>query len=279
MKKNKLAFKLIDMGLKAETLANLTESQLRLLYNKLNEGKKEPKEQVTQITEPSKPSYKVGPKGGNLPPSQKGYSMTKNTDGTMSATPNEGEMKEGKKKSKKYNPWAICTSSVGRKDKKKYERCVMDVKKSIKEGKDPINLFLEEKIVSLLERHLQPRITKKEFLEMILESETKEKEKTREKDAPTKPNRSKPDKDNPYKPKHKPAPQAKKLREFVGTETAPSKPITKPTTKPGKPDKDSPYRPKHRPAPQAGNKNLFPWEEISQIAKSKGLGFITNYIN
>jgi len=190
-------------------------------------------------------------------------------------------MKEGKKKTpkKKYNPWAICTAQVGRKDKKKYERCVMDVKKSIKEGKDPVNLFLEKKIVSLLERHLQPKISKKEFLEMISESETKEKQKTREKDAPSKPNRTKPDKDNPYRPKHIPAPQAKKLREFVGTETAPSKPITKPTTKPGKPDKDSPYRPKHRPAPQAGNKNLFPWEEISQIAKSSGLGFITNYIN
>lgn len=265
MKKNKLAFKLIDMGLKAETLANLTESQLRLLYNKLNEGKKETKE-AELVLDPKNPEdQKIAKEKGVM-----------DQQGKIKVDATEAKKKRSKKK---YNPWAICTSSVGRKDKKKYERCVMDVKKSIKEGKDPVNLFLEEKIVSLLERHLQPRITKKEFLEMISESETKEKEKTREKDAPTKPNRSKPDKDNPYKPKHKPAPQAKKLREFVGTETAPSKPITKPTTKPGKPDKDSPYRPKHRPAPQAGNKNLFPWEEISQIAKSKGLGFITNYIN
>jgi len=277
MKKNKLAFKLIDMGLKAETLANLTESQLRLLYNKLNEQPSpavtKQQKTVTSYTIPTNAETEIPTGGKNVVVSTKG--------GKTSVTPMESEMKEGKKKTpkKKYNPWAICTAQVGRKDKKKYERCVMDVKKSIKEGKDPVNLFLEEKIVSLLERHLQPRITKKEFLEMISESETKEKEKTREKDAPTKPNRSKPDKDNPYKPKHKPAPQAKKLREFVGTETAPSKPITKPTTKPGKPDKDSPYRPKHRPAPQAGNKNLFPWEEISQIAKSKGLGFITNYIN
>ena len=37
MSKTKLAFKLIDMGLNAETLSNLTESQLRLLYKKLNE--------------------------------------------------------------------------------------------------------------------------------------------------------------------------------------------------------------------------------------------------
>jgi hypothetical protein len=30
MKKNKLAFKLIDMGLKAETLANLTDDEIKL---------------------------------------------------------------------------------------------------------------------------------------------------------------------------------------------------------------------------------------------------------
>ena len=39
-----------------------------------------------------------------------------------------------KKKRKEYdpNPWAVCTKSVGRKDKKKYERCVMDVKEQQK---------------------------------------------------------------------------------------------------------------------------------------------------
>jgi len=29
----------------------------------------------------------------------------------------------------KDNPWAICTASVGREDKEKYEKCVMNVKK------------------------------------------------------------------------------------------------------------------------------------------------------
>jgi hypothetical protein len=38
-------------------------------------------------------------------------------------------MYEGKKEK---NPWAICTASVGRDDKEKYEKCVMDIKK--KEG-------------------------------------------------------------------------------------------------------------------------------------------------
>jgi len=29
----------------------------------------------------------------------------------------------------KVNPWAVCTAQVGREDKDKYERCVLDVKK------------------------------------------------------------------------------------------------------------------------------------------------------
>lgn len=37
---------------------------------------------------------------------------------------------EARKKYGKVNPWAVCTSKVGRDDKKKYERCVKDVKKS-----------------------------------------------------------------------------------------------------------------------------------------------------
>ena len=204
MRKNKLAFKLIDMGLKAETLANLTESQLRLLYNKLNEGKKEAKEATTTYSPNEEiPVDKVDPK-----------KITKNSDGSVSVE----ETNEAKKKrsKKKYNPWAICTSSVGRKNKKKYERCVMDVKKSIKEGKDPINLFLEEKIVSLLEKHIQPKISKKEFLQMISETET----------APAKPKvpvvepGKKPKTPFSPKPGIKPAPKAGE------TETA------EPTTKP-----------------------------------------------
>jgi hypothetical protein len=253
MKKNKLAFKLIDMGLKAETLANLTESQLRLLYNKLNEGKKETKEAVTPVSIPAKTGFKVDPtKPSDLPPTEKGYSVGKNpTDpNTMIAMPKEGEMAEGKKKSKKYNPFAICASSVGRKDKEKYERCVMGVKESIKEGKDPVNLFLEEKIVSLLEQHIQPKISKKDFLQMIFETETapakpKEKEKGKERKGPF------------DVPKVKPAPKAKK--ETNGAETETAEPIVKPknpTTKP-----KTPFSPKPgvKPAPKAGKGSVPTW--------------------
>tara|TARA_Y100000593_G_scaffold21495_1_gene43186 strand:- start:1552 stop:1974 length:423 start_codon:yes stop_codon:yes gene_type:complete len=32
------------------------------------------------------------------------------------------------------NPWAICTAKVGREDKEKYEKCVLGVKKQLKEA-------------------------------------------------------------------------------------------------------------------------------------------------
>lgn len=41
----------------------------------------------------------------------------------------EGGMSRIEEENKKNNPWAICTSSVGREDKEKYEACVKDVKK------------------------------------------------------------------------------------------------------------------------------------------------------
>jgi hypothetical protein len=250
MKKNKLAFKLIDMGLKAETLANLTESQLRLLYKKLNEqvtpagNVTKQTKQVTTYSVPPGSETEVPTGGKNVVVSTKG--------GKTAITPMESEMKEGKKtKSKKYNPWAICSSSVGREDKEKYERCVMDVKKSVKEGKDPINLFLEEKIVSLLEKHVQPKISKKEFINMISETETapakpKEKEKT-EKGKPK----------TPFSPKPgvKPAPKAKK--ETNEAETA--EPIVKPKTPTTKPKTPFSPKPGVKPAPKAGKKSVPSW--------------------
>lgn len=39
------------------------------------------------------------------------------------------EITEARKKYGKVNPWAVCTKSVGRDDKKKYEKCVKGVKK------------------------------------------------------------------------------------------------------------------------------------------------------
>jgi hypothetical protein len=246
MKTDNAAFKLMDMGFKAETLASLTESQLVKLYKKLNEGKKEANE-VQQVTTTKLVATPDEVKKGV---STQGKSMAKQL-------PNGSfEFTEGKGKSKKYNPWAICTSTVGRKDKKKYERCVMDVKKSVKEGRDPSELFLENKIVYLLERHIQPKISKKEFLDMIKESETQTPVKPK---VPTvKPGETTKRPSTPYSPKPgvKPAPKAK-----METKEQSSPTIAPPKEKEKTKTPSTPYKPKPgvKPAPKAGKKSVPSW--------------------
>jgi hypothetical protein len=243
MKINKKALELIEKGLSSSTVSKLTESQVQVLHSKLFIS-----EQVTEV--PSKKTYKVGPKGGSLPPNQKGYSLRQdpNTkevvaqaaeselgeDVEVTTDPNKetetqdpkqvgpssddgfGDetdgmgMFEGKEKNKP-NPWAICHSQVGPKKSRKWERCVREVKKQLEEGKNPVSLFIESQIMKIVEKNLPPRITKGDLIKHLSEQ---------------------------------------------GPATAPTKPATKPTTKPGtKP------RPKHpgqnpnpgvNPAPKAG---------------------------
>lgn len=225
MKTNIKALELIERGLSSKTVSKLTESQINVLHSKLVS------EQVSEV--PSKKTYKVGPKGGSLPPNPKGYSVRQdpNTkevlataaesevseqddfdlDADQSYTGQQGShdeyqsaddgmdddtspenkdskmvgMTEGKKKSKKNedNPWAICTAQLGKefgtrerhlwsaKENNKYERCVKDVKKSLKEGKNPLSLFLENEIEKIVERNLPPKITKKELMNYLNEAE------------------------------------------------------------------------------------------------------------
>jgi hypothetical protein len=88
MKVNKKALELIEKGLSAKTVGKLTESQIETLHTKLIIS-----EQVTQV--PSKPTYKIGSKGGSLPPNPKGYSVRQdpNTKEVM-ATAAESELEE-----------------------------------------------------------------------------------------------------------------------------------------------------------------------------------------
>lgn len=92
----------------------------------------------------------------------------------------EGEMSEKESKDKN-NPWSICTAQLGKefkttkrtewspKQMAKYERCVKDVKKSLKEGKNPVSLFLENEIMRIVEKNLPPRITKGELIRHLSE--------------------------------------------------------------------------------------------------------------
>lgn len=142
-----------------------------------------------------------------------------------------GEAKK-KKKSKAKNPWAICTATMGKEfgstersdwtkpQMKKYERCVMDVKKTMKEGKNPYEVMLEKQILALMEMELSPRMTKAELLRTIRESNgsapspTKPEVKPGEKERTSPTRRRRPG----QVPGPDPAPKAKKSDEEIKDE-------------------------------------------------------------
>lgn len=190
----KINEKLSEIGFSEDTINSLTESQIdQLLGLLLDESKKENKEATTktqqvkitdysasEVADMQKKGEGVNVSNGEVTPTPGGGVRVLQKSGKSEAPKNkvikDGEMSEGKKKSKKkskYNPWAICTSSVGRKDMDKYERCVMDVKKSVKEGKNPYEVILESKFEKLLTNGLNARISKKDFIS-LLESKPKD---------------------------------------------------------------------------------------------------------
>jgi hypothetical protein len=190
MKINKKSLELVELGLSSKLVSKLTESQINTLHNKLvvenkEESNEEIKTQVTNVTfDPSNTAdqQKLAQKGIHVNPSTKKITMS--TTGTGAITTeiedNEGEHNEAKKES---NPWAICTSQLGKEfgtnersdwtesQLEKYERCVKDVKQSLKEGKNPVTLFLENKIMELVEKHIPAKITKKDLVKYLSEQQ------------------------------------------------------------------------------------------------------------
>ena len=275
MKISKKALQLIDKGMTAKTVSKLTESQVDTLHSKLflseqvqempakksykvgQEGgnlppspkgynvKKTPtgdvvatpneselEEDVEVTSDPNKETetqdpHQVGPS------SDDGFGDE--TDG-MGMMENEEKFKKGEP-----NPYSICHSQVGPKKSRKWERCVKSVKKQLAEGKNPVSLFLEAQIMNIVEKNLQPRITKGDLVKYLSEGDN-------------------------FATKHlqswgnsKPA----KVKSEVGEQspsTAPSKPKTSPTTKPGKPG----TKPQRPPSPF---KNPNPGEKESPKAK------------
>lgn len=255
IKKGKL---LVGKGLSPKTVSKLTESEIDTLYSTLIS--EVTTQQVTKISVPttdlqkgvklqpdpsSKPlEIKNTPKGIEITseemeldeddmedpmdfekgersqdPHQVGVSTD---DGYGNYDDGTGEFTEGKKK---INPWAICTSQLGKefgtrersewtkKQMAKYESCIQDVKsqnkKSLKENKNSLTLFLENQLIKLVEKHLPPKITKKELMNYLLENSAEPaiKEPIVKPDTPTKPRPSSPGK-NPF-PKEKSIPKAK----------------------------------------------------------------------
>ena len=274
----------------------MTESQIEMILEKIK--KKETKEATAVVTQkttinpqkdtvppgtPFETAAKILKKGTEPEGLKKTVNSEKNID--TSKTPvkdyaDDSELAEGKKKKKKYNPWAVCTASVGRKNKKKFEDCVMGVKKKLKEGRNPYEYLIESKMEEIVENNLSPKMTKGEIMSIIAEKKMMMRKPigtmiggemgegdTKTAPAPTRttpktePAKRKP---NPGKnPGVSPAPKASYME--GDTKTAPTKTPTKtePARRTANPGKKT--GPQKNPKPKAGKSDSDMESKKSEI--------------
>ena len=237
MKTNIKALKLVEKGLSSKTVGKLTESQINILYSKLlgeatvSVSSKNPnapeiaKNMVSKgvsVTMTEKEldedddfdldadqAY-TGQQGSHDAdqPADDGMDDDTSPQNHDSKMIGMSEEKDGEP-----NPYSICHAQVGPKKSRKFERCVMSVKKQLKEGKNPVSLFLETQIQKIVEKHMPPKITKGDLVKYISEQGTAPAPTT--KPSPTTKPGTKPSKrPNPFKnpnPGENPAPKAKKV--------------------------------------------------------------------
>ena len=293
MNTNQKKLKLVKEGIKVSTLNKMTNSQINTLFGKLLE-------QVSTVTEPAKTGYKVGDKGGDLPPTPKGYNVKKNADGSIMATPNEqkeidekfepkkqqkyffskcgdGKTKEQKKWCKMADEFAKKTNFAKIPEKKKetkenfdfggYNKKIASVasnlhQKNLSQASVPDVKFaneseIEKQIMRLVEKHITPKMSKKDF-ETLFEGDTKV--------APAKPKvtpGTKPKHPFQPNPSKKGAPKAVKSEVGEGdTKVAPAKPKVTPGTKPKHPFAPDPSK---KGAPKAMDKELPSFLKFNQL--------------
>ena len=219
MKTNIKALQLVEKGLSSKTISNLTESQIDILHKKMIG---EQPVTNTKIANAIKgldvlklKADEVGAKMKNIGLEEKEIDEddTLNVVNDPDATEDGMGIFEEDKNIAKAS--SICHSQVGPKKSRKWERCVKEVKKQLKEGKNPVSLFLESQIQKIVEKHMPPKITKGDLVRYISEQGTAPSPTT--KPAPTKPGVSpgkKPRPSHPGKnpnPGENPAPKAKKV--------------------------------------------------------------------
>jgi hypothetical protein len=300
MKADKKIIELLNHGFSNSLLSSLNERQIDSLYQRLDESKKENKEQSTpqNTTATSKTitSYEVKPNskttvnglevdttGGKtkitplkeiddteeediaLAVSEKdpdlGLAMSEDLKEKFESKSQQkyfwykcgdGKTKEQKKWCKMAKEFSDSTKNFSKLPEKKKKETnedytdmvanVLQKNMSDKIGKiTPSVKFaessLDKKISTLVEKHLPPKMNKRDLMNIIIEAE-KEVEVPVKPDV--KPERPKPQ--TPYQPKHKPAPKAGERE----VETP-----VKPDVKPERPKPQTPYQPKHKPAPKA----------------------------
>ena len=228
MKINRKALKLIDKGLSSKTVSKLTESQIDTLYSRM----------ISEQTMVSKTDTATINKLKTEKKPFQVYEKELEEDDTLNVVNDPDATEDGmgifeKDYKDGPNPWAICHAQVGPKKTRKFERCVMSVKKQLEEGKNPVSLFLETQIEKIVEKHIPPRITKSDLLKIVKES-TKGSEPSKPGIAPTYP---------------KPGPTKKQDTKEQATAPAPAKPATEPTTRPSTTPKEKPFSPGKNPAP------------------------------
>jgi len=253
MKINRKALKLIDKGLSSKTISKLTESQIDTLYsrmiseqtmvsktdtatiNKLKTDKKPFQVYEKELEEDDDFDLDADQTYTGQQGSHDEYQAADDgmDDDTSPENHDSKMIGMSEEKDNQPNPWAICHAQVGPKKTRKFERCVMSVKKQLKEGKNPVSLFLETQIEKIVEKHIPPRITKSDLLKIVKES-TKGSEPSKPGIAPTYP---------------KPGPTKKQDTKEQATAPAPAKPATEPTTRPSTTPKEKPFSPGKNPAP------------------------------
>jgi hypothetical protein len=239
MRLNHKALKLVEIGLSSKTVSKLNENQINVLYSRLLS-----EAQTTTRTETTYTKDEVERMKSQNTSLPGGKTVKVNTDGSLTVT-KEGKLDEdddieinndpdatkdgmgmfereiGEAKKKKPNPYAICTTTLGKEfgttkrsewtksQEKKYERCKAKIDESLKEGKNPVSLFLEEQIEKIVQKHMPPKMTKKEIINYLIEApadapvkDPKTKPTTKPGTRPSNPNK------NPF-PKEHPAPKAK----------------------------------------------------------------------
>lgn len=229
MKINVKALELIEKGLSSKTVSKLSESQINVLYSKLVSEQSSPGTTMVPRTDTTKiqqlknqkQTFQVYEKEMDeeeevtIDPNKDTETQDPHQVGPSSddgfGTEDDGMGMFEEKKKDGPNPWAICHAQVGPKKTRKFERCVMAVKKQLGEGKNPVSLFLENQITKIVEKHIPPRITKGDLMKYISESSPTTKP------APTKPDvkpGTRPRPSHPGKnpnPGENPAPKAGKI--------------------------------------------------------------------
>jgi hypothetical protein len=321
MKTYNRVIELIKKGMSTDTLSKLSESQIKVLHEKLNlteqntgnigsvtiNTKTNPLDQ-TKIKDMTRNGINVrleteldedmsDDEFGNLVLQK--YSGQQGTHDEKDMAPDgmddDSENDRTEMGEEKSNPWAICTSQLGKefgtknrsqwsaKEKNKYERCVKDVKKSLKEGKNPVSLFLESQIEKLVENNLPPKITKGDLLKYLKESSKSSPSREKEGSPVITPDRTKTNPNSPVRHPGKkpfegpnPDPKAKKKPMDEAPMTSPSRekegsPVIapdRPKTRPNSPVRHPGKKPFEGPNPDPKAKRIDPEQAKNEVIKT-----------